>query len=200
MSKTMSVIAAVVAVVLILLVGFVIWIIGQYDGFVKLDQDVKEGWAQVESQYQRRLDLLPNMVEVVKQYATHEKTLFTEISEARSRYLGAASGSPEKMKAMRELEGLFARLLVIVENYPQLKANEQFIRLMDQWEGTENRIAVERMRYNEKVKLYNYEAMSFVGRILVSFFGFDKSKTYYEADKAAEKAPSAKELFREQKQ
>lgn len=179
-------------VVFVLLVG--IWLMETYNKMVRLDQDVKEAWSQVEAQYQRRIDLIPNMVEVVKRYARHEQQIFKEIAEARTRYSGAKS-SDEKIKIAGEMEGFLSRLMVIVENYPNLKANEEFIRLMDQWEGTENRIAVQRMRYNKVIKQYNYTAKSFVGRFWVGLFGFDKEKAYFEAEKGAEKAPSARDMF-----
>ena len=140
-------------VVFILLIG--LWLMETYNKIVRLDQDVKEAWSQIEAQYQRRIDLIPNMVEVVKRYARHERQIFKEIAEARTRYSGAKT-LEQKIKIAGEMEGSLSRLMVIVENYPNLKANEEFIRLMDQWEGTENRIAVQRMRYNKVVKQYNY--------------------------------------------
>lgn len=172
-------------------------IIGVYNKIVRLDQDVKESWSHVETLYQRRIDLIPNMVEVVKRYAKHEKQVFENIAEARTKYSGAKTPN-EKIKAAGEIEGYLSRLLMIVENYPNLKANEEFTRLMDQWEGTENRIAVQRMRYNEKVKQYNYTAKSFIGRFWVSIFGFDKEKNYFESQTGAEKAPIAKDVFGEE--
>lgn len=185
----------ILAVILFLVVIVGVVGIGSYNNLVKLDQEVKASWAQVESQYQRRMDLLPNLVEIAKQYAGHEKKVFQDIADARSRYAGAPSGSSDKVRAAGEMEGAFARLLAIVESYPNLKANEQFTRLMDEWAGTENRIAVERQRFNETVKAYNMTAMSFTGRLWVSLFKFDSSKPYFMADRGAEKAPSAKDAF-----
>jgi LemA protein len=182
-----------VAVVLALVLG--VWAVGVYNKLVNLDQEVAASWSQVENQYQRRLDLLPNMVEVVKRYAQHEQQVFKDLADARARYAGAPSGSTEKMQAATQLDGVLGRLMVIVENYPNLKANEQFTRLMDQWEGTENRIAVERQRYNDQVKAYNMTAMSAFGRLWVGLFGFDRSKSYYQAASNAAQAPSAKEMF-----
>lgn len=193
MKKPGCIIAAGILIFLIIIVS---WAVESYNRLVRLDQDVKEQWAQVETQYQRRMDLIPNMVEVVKRYAKHEKQIFKDIAEARANYAGAKTLN-EKIIAATQLEGSLARLLLIVENYPNLKANETFIRLMDQWEGTENRIAVQRMRYNEIVKRYNYTAKSFVGRMWVNMFGFDKEKLYFEATKSSEISPQAKKLFGE---
>ena len=185
---------SLVGLLLLITVGAGFW---AYDHFVKRDQGVRAAWSEVENQYQRRLDLLPNLVEVVKRYARHEQKIFADLADARARYAGAPPASPEKMRAARELETLFTRLMVIVENYPNLKANETFTRLMDEWAGTENRVAVARMRFNEQVKQYNSSAMSLLGRFWIGFFGFDRSKLYFEAVKGAEKAPSAKEMFGE---
>lgn len=193
MRKPGCIIAAGILIFLIIIVS---WAVESYNRLVRLDQDVKEQWAQVETQYQRRMDLIPNMVEVVKRYAKHEKQIFKDIAEARANYAGAKTLN-EKIIAATQLEGSLAKLLLIVENYPNLKANETFIRLMDQWEGTENRIAVQRMRYNEIVKRYNYTAKSFVGRMWVNMFGFDKEKLYFEAPKSSEISPQAEKLFGE---
>lgn len=178
-----------------LFVLFGLFFVKTFNALNRLDQDVKEAWSQVENQYQRRLDLIPNMVELVKRYAKHEQKIFKDIADARSRYAGAPSGSSTKMKAMGELDSFFSRLLVVMENYPNLKANEQYTRLMDQWEGTENRISVERMRYNAVVKTYNYTARSFMGRFWVGAMGFQKEKAYFEAQKGAQTAPDAKKLM-----
>lgn len=194
MKKPGCIIAAGILIFLLIIAS---WAMESYNKLVRLDQDVKEQWSQVETQYQRRVDLIPNMVEVVKRYATHEKQIFKDIAEARTRYAGARTPD-ERIKAAGQLEGFLSRLLVIVENYPNLKANETFIRLMDQWEGTENRIAVQRMRYNEIVKRYNYTAKSFIGRMWVNMFGFDKEKLYFEAAKGAEVAPEAKKIWSEE--
>ncbi len=160
----------------------------------RLNQDVKEAWSNVETDYQRRMDLIPNMVELVKRYAKHEQGIFKDIAVARSHYAGATTPNA-KIKASGELDNFFSRLMMIVENYPNLKANEQFTRLMDQWEGTENRIKVSRMRYNEVAKKYNYVAGTLMGRFWVGMFHFDSEKQYFAATKGAETAPSAKELM-----
>lgn len=185
--------AGVVGIVLIMAV----FMMETYNKLNRLDQDVKEAWSQVETQYQRRVDLIPNMVELVKRYAKHEQKIFKDIADARSHYAGAANPN-EKAKAAGEIEGFFSRLMMIVENYPNLKANEQYTRLMDQWEGTENRISVQRMRYNEIVKQYNYTARSFFGRFWVGMFGFDKEKSFFKAATGAETAPDAKKLMGEE--
>ncbi len=186
---------SLIGLLFIIVIGIGLWTMDSYNQLVRLDQEVKAMWSQVENQYQRRLDLLPNMVEVVKRYVQHEQKVFKDIADARSHYTGAPAASAEKIKAAGELNSAFARLLAIAENYPNLKANGEFIRLMDQWEGTENRIAVERMRFNDTVKQYNVVAMSVTGRLWVMLFGFEQSKPYFEAIKGAEKAPSAKEAF-----
>jgi LemA protein len=194
MKKPGCIIAAGILIFLLIIAS---WAIDSYNKLVRLDQDVKEQWSQVETQYQRRIDLIPNMVELVKRYAKHEKQIFKDIAEARAKYAGATNQT-ERIRAASQLEGVLSRLLVIVENYPNLKANETFVRLMDQWEGTENRISVQRMRYNEIVKRYNYAAKSFMGRFWVSLFGFDKEKLYFEATKGAEVAPDAKKIWSEE--
>jgi LemA protein len=125
-----------------------------YNKFVSQEEEVKAAWAQVQNQLQRRNDLIPNLVETVKGYAQHEESVFKDIAEARSRLL-AAKSPEESIQAANQQTSALGRLLAVVENYPQLRANEQFNRLSDELAGTENRIAVERMRYNEKVQAYN---------------------------------------------
>jgi LemA protein len=163
---------------------------GTYNQFVRLDETVKASWSQVENQLQRRYDLIPNLVETVKGYAAHEKEVLTEVTNARAR-VGGAGTVDEKIKANNELTGALSRLLVVVERYPDLKANQNFIRLQDELAGTENRIAVERRRYNEAVQAYNVAIRSFPANLLAGLFGF-KAATFFEAPAAAKTAPEVK--------
>ncbi|MBU2615446.1 MAG: LemA family protein, partial [Elusimicrobia bacterium] len=145
-------------IVLGVIVGVVVIVGGMYasyfNKFVTLNESINASWAQVENQYQRRLDLIPNLINTVKGYAKHENEIFTRVAEARAKLIGAKTTN-DKVKATGELDSAVSRLLMIAENYPQLKANENFIRLQDSLEGTENRISVERQRYNEVVRIYN---------------------------------------------
>ena len=152
MSKKLKTILIIVGV--ILLVGFMVFgkIIAEYNRVIAMDENVKGKWAQVENQLKRRYDLIPNLVETVKGYATHEKELFENIAQARTLYF-QAKDVKDKIKASNQLEGVLSRLLLLQERYPVLKANESFLKLQDSLEGTENRIAVERKRYNESVQI-----------------------------------------------
>src|SRR6266849_3154651 len=142
-----------------------------YNTFVSEEEGVKAQWAQVQNQLQRRNDLIPNLVETVKGYATHEESVFKEIADSRSKLLGAKSPDETIAAANQETSAL-GRLLLVVENYPNLKANEQFNGLMDELSGTENRIAVERMRYNQRVQEYNVARRQFPSNITASIFSF----------------------------
>ncbi len=163
---------------------------GMYNSLVSLDEGVKESWAQVETQLQRRYDLIPNYVETVKGYAAQEKDVFIKVTEARSK-VGQAQSIPDKIEANNELTSALSRLLVVVEQYPQLKSNENFIRLQDELAGTENRIAVARRRYNEAVKTYNVSVRSFPQNLVAKMFAFEKA-TFFEAPEAAKEAPKVK--------
>src|SRR5881296_453910 len=153
-----------------------------YNRFVSQEEAIKAQWAQVENQLQRRNDLIPNLVETVKGYAQHEQGVFKDIADARSQLLSAKSPE-EKIEAANRQTSALGRLLAVVENYPQLKANEQFNRLMDELSGTENRLAVERMRYNERVQEYNTSRRQFPGVITAHFFSF-KDYPLFEAPTA----------------
>src|SRR5213593_3899054 len=142
-----------------------------YNKFVGQEEAIKAQWAQVENQLQRRNDLIPNLVETVKGYAQHEEGVFKEIADARSQLLSAKSPEETIAAANRQTSAL-GRLLAIAENYPQIKANEQFNRMMDELSGTENRIAVERMRYNEKVQEYDTSRRQFPANVTAKVFGF----------------------------
>ena len=159
-----------------------------YNRFVGQDEAIKAQWAQVENQLQRRNDLIPNLVETVKGYAEHEEGVFKDIAEARSRLLAARSPE-ETMQAANQQTSALGRLLAVVENYPQLKANEQFNRLMDELAGTENRISVERMRYNERVQEYNTARRQFPALITARVFGFEEHP-FFEAPAEARQAPT----------
>lgn len=174
---------------IIILFGLIIFssIKGTYNSLVMLDEGVKSSWAQVENQLQRRFDLIPNYVETVKGYAKHEKELFIKVTEARAK-VGGAGNIPDKIKANNELSGALSRLLLVVERYPDLKANQNFIRLQDELAGTENRIAVERRRYNESVKTLNIKVRSFPTNILAGMFGFEKA-AFFEVPEAAKAVP-----------
>ncbi|HVN67022.1 MAG TPA: LemA family protein [Candidatus Sulfotelmatobacter sp.] len=175
-------------VVLLLIVG---WLAGLYNGLVGKDQLVKTNWAQIDSQLQRRYDLIPNLVETVKGYATHEKELFENVAAARSAWAGAKSQG-EKVAAANQAEGFLGRLIAVAENYPQLQASANFRALQDELAGTENRIAVARMRYNEAVQSYNVSAKSVPTVIFVGLFGFDREKMFFAAPKEAQAAPKVK--------
>jgi len=158
-----------------------------YNRFVSQEEAIKAQWAQVENQLQRRNDLIPNLVETVKGYAQHEEGVFKEIADARSQMMGAKSPDETINAANRETTAL-GRLFVIVENYPNLKANEQFNRLMDELSGTENRLAVERMRYNEKVQEYDAARRQFPANLTAKMFGF-KEYPYFQAPPEAKQVP-----------
>lgn len=163
---------------------------GTYNQFVTLDETVKSSWAQVENQLQRRYDLIPNLVETVKGYAKQEKDVLVEVTNARAR-VGGATTVPDKISANNELSGALGRLLVVVEKYPDLKSNQNFLRLQDELAGTENRIAVERRRYNEAVQAYNVAIRSFPANLLAGMYGFGKA-SFFEAPAAAKTAPQVK--------
>jgi LemA protein len=158
-----------------------------YNTFVGQEEAIKSQWSQVENQLQRRSDLIPNLVESVKGYAAHEAGVFQAVADARAKMAGAQT--PEaKIAAANEQSSALARLLAVVENYPQLKANESFNRLMDELSGTENRIAVERMRYNERVQDYNTKRRSFPANVTAAIFRF-KEYPYFNVPDAAKAVP-----------
>ncbi len=160
---------------------------GYYNSFVSKQQAVDSQWAQVENQYQRRYDLIPNLVAAVKGALKQEQKVFGDIAEARKGYAGART-TEEKVAAANQMESALSRLLVIVENYPQLKSNENVRDLMVELEGTENRISVERRRYNEEVRAYNTAIRKFPGVVFAGIYGFEK-RSYFESEASAKKAP-----------
>ena len=193
MSKVLIALIAVLGLAAVV----ALWFVGARNRFVTLDEGIKGQWAQVESQYQRRADLIPNLVETVKGYAAHEAAIFEEVAQARAQ-IGAMKITPEtlndpeafkKYQAAQGQMGLLAsRLLAISENYPDLKAQAGFQELQAQLEGTENRIAVERQRYNDAVREYNTAIRRFPGS-LVAGFGRLREKPYFESEPGAAKAP-----------
>jgi LemA protein len=150
-----------------------------YNTLVSQQESVDAGWSEVENQLQRRNDLIPNLVNTVKGFAAQEREVLIAVTEARSRVAGAGS-PPEKIEAANQLSGALSRLLVVVERYPELKSNQNFIRLQDELAGTENRLAVARKRYNDAVRVYNTTAKKFPTNLVASLFGFEAS-TYFEA-------------------
>lgn len=185
-------------VVLGLVVVVALWLVGYYNLFIRLGEEVNTAWSQVENQYQRRFDLIPNLVDTVKGIAQQEQKVFKDVTEARSK-VGQMNISPELLNnpeafsqfqaAQGELSGALSRLLVTVEAYPDLKSNQNFLELQNQLEGTENRIAVERGRFNESAKIYNVKSKGIPGMWLVSLFGLDKEKQLFKSDEGANKAP-----------
>ncbi len=187
----------VAAVVIILAIIIFSWGSGIYNNMVTLEESVTQGWSQVENQYQRRMDLIPNLVNTVKGAADFEKETFTAITEARSKVnqINVSSDMLENPQmfqqfqaAQSQLGSALSRLLVTVENYPQLKANENFLQLQAQLEGTENRISVERRKFNQTVQQYNTTIKRFPGKFLAGIYGFNE-KQYFQAAEGADKAP-----------
>ena len=198
MGKTTKVILIVVAIVLLCVFGIYSFFVGTYNDMVSAEEGVKSAWAQVENVYQRRLDLIPNLVETVKGYASHEKEVLESVTKARSKAGGVVNISedildnPETFerfqRAQSELSSSLQRLLAVTEAYPDLKANENFLSLQSQLEGTENRIAVERKRYNDVCGSYNAKIRMFPGSIVANMAGC-RPKAYFQADEAAKEAP-----------
>jgi len=179
----------IVLIVLALVVGFVFMqYVGVRNTLVTKDQAVKAAWSQVDIVLQRRADLIPNLVETVKGFAKQEQTVFGDIARARSALLSAGTPS-EKIAANQQLDGAIGRLLVIVENYPQLKSNENFLRLQDELAGTENRIAVERKRYNDALQDYNTYLLKFPNNLIAGFAGFKPNEAYFQASEASRQVP-----------
>jgi LemA protein len=187
MKKFLIGLVVIVAIALLVIMSFV----GIYNGIVSKHETITAKWAQVENQLQRRNDLIPNLVNTVKGYAAHEKTVFEEVTNARSQWAKAAS-IEEKVKAAGAVDTALARLLLVVENYPNLKANDTFLKLMDELSGTENRIAVERMRYNEAVKDYNISVRIFPGNMIAGMFGYKPATEYFKAEEKAKVVPEVK--------
>ncbi len=190
--------ALIVVAVIVVIVGM--WGMGVYNSLVSLDESVRSAWSQVESQYQRRADLVPNLVNTVKGYAQQEKDVILGATEARAK-VGQLTVTKDVLEdpaafskfqtAQDQLSGALSRLLAVAENYPNLKSNENFMALQTQLEGTENRIAVERQRFNQSVQVYNTTIRRFPGSLIAGFTGF-RDKQYFKAKEGAENAPEVK--------
>jgi len=180
----------VIAVIVILCLGVGLYYVSARNQMVRKNETVKSDWAQVDVVLQRRADLIPNLVETVKGYAAQEVTVFDDIAKARAALLSARSKSPQdEIAANNQLDGAIGRLLLIVENYPQLKSNENFLRLQDELAGTENRIAVERKRYDDAIQDYNTFIGQFPSNVFAGWAGFQRNDAYFAAPEAARTAP-----------
>ena len=197
MKKGLIIGLSIAGVILLVVIGTIMWGVGVYNSLVGMNENVNQAWSQVENQYQRRMDLIPNLVNTVKGVANFEKETYTAVTEARAKasQVSITPGdlsNPQKFQAFQDaqagLSGALSRLLVTVENYPQLKANENFLQLQAQLEGTENRIAVERMKFNKTVQEYNTKIKRFPANFIAGMGGFTE-KQYFKAQEGAETAP-----------
>lgn len=186
MSKSLK-ISLIVVIVAVLAVAYVATV---YNRYIALQEDVNNEWAQVDNQLQRRFDLIPNLVESVKGITKQEQTVFSDLANARTRYAGAATVD-DRAAAANQVEGALARLLVITENYPQLRSSEAFTSLMTQLEGTENRLSVARKDYNDAVRTLNTTIKRFPGNVVASLFGI-KEHTYFEIKDEVKANPEVK--------
>jgi LemA protein len=190
----------VVGAIVVVVLGLALWGIGAYNRLVGLDEGVQSAWSQVENQYQRRAELIPNLVETVKGFASQEQKVLLGVTEARAKVgqitvtkevLEDAGAFAKFQAAQDQFSSAISRLLAVAENYPQLKSNENFLALQNQLEGTENRIAVERRNFNQVVQAYNTTIRKFPGSIVAGFGGF-REKQYFKAKEGAETAPQVK--------
>lgn len=187
------------AIIAVVMIGIYFWFQGSYNNMIKMSEGISAQWSNVENQYQRRIDLIPNLVNTVKGYAAHEENTFTQVVEARAKATQTQinfdqldEAALKKLNSVQgELSSALSRLMAISESYPELKANQNFLELQAQLEGTENRIAVERRKFNEDVKVYNSYIRLFPKNIIAGMFGFS-AKPYFEAIAGAEKAPEVK--------
>jgi LemA protein len=179
-----------IGVILILILLVVVYYYSKYNTFFQMNVEIKSSWAQVENQLQRRYDLIPNLVETVKGYAKQEKDVLVEVTNARAK-VGGAGTIPDKIAANNQLSGALSRLLLVVEKYPDLKSNQNFLKLQDELAGTENRIAVERMRYNQKVETYNKSIGMVPGSIVAAREGF-KEAAFFKVEEVAKAVPKVK--------
>ena len=184
----MKVLLGLVAVIVILVLIFGGMYVSTKNKIVTLDEQVKSNWAQVDVVLQRRADLIPNLVETVKGFAAHEQTVFDDIAKARTQYMNAQTPS-DKIAASNQLYGVEQKILALAESYPQLKSNENFLRLQDELAGTENRIAVERKRYNDSIQAYNTFIRQFPNSLFASWAGFKPNDAYFQASEASREAP-----------
>ena len=196
-NKGLIITLSVLGIIVLFVIIMVVWGIGSYNNLVTLNESVEQSWSQVENQYQRRADLIPNLVNTVKGYAEFERGVLTDVTEARAR-VSQFNVTPEVLndpqsfqrfqQLQGELSGALSRLLVTVENYPVLKANENFLQLQAQLEGTENRISVERRNFNQTVQRYNTTIKRFPTSIFAGIFGFNE-KQYFTSTPGAETSP-----------
>ncbi len=186
--KTIGIVLGVILLVVILAAG---WLIGGLNHVVRLDENVNSSWAQVENQLQRRNDLVPNLVNTVKGYAAHEQGIFTEVTKLRSQWANAKT-IDEKITNANQMTGALSRLLLVAEAYPDLKANQNFLALQSQLEGTENRIAVERMRYNNAVRTFNTYRRTVFGSVFASMRALNQPREYFEVSEEAKEVPEVK--------
>lgn len=184
-SRTGMIIGLVVIVILV--ISLFSWFINTRNGLVILEENIDAAWAEIDNQLQRRSDLIPNLVETVKGFASQEEEVFTNIADARAKLAGAGSVQ-ETAEGYNELQGALSRLLVVVENYPELKSNQNFIRLQDELAGTENRLAVARKRYNDSVRDFNRRIRMFPASIIAGSLGMEK-RDYFEIDESARDNP-----------
>ncbi|BAK15191.1 LemA family protein [Solibacillus sp. FSL W7-1472] len=182
-----AVLVALIAIVALIVIAAML-VVPKYNKLVTGEETVDAAWAQVENQLQRRFDLVPNLVNTVKGYAEHEEEIFTQIADARTQY-GNANTVEETADANNELSSALSRLLVVVENYPNLKADVQFTRLMDELAGTENRLTVARKDYNDTVQQFNNDVRRFPGNLIAGMFSFEQ-KDYFEIKEGVEEAPA----------
>lgn len=176
-----------IIIVAVLVIIFGLWFVGTRNRLVRLDESIDAAWSEIDNQLQRRSDLIPNLVATVKGYAQQEEEIFTRIAEARSALIGSQT-IEGKAQAYDEMESALSRLLMIVENYPALKSNENFIRLQDELAGTENRIAVARKRYNDSVRTFNTRIRTFPASSIANRLGFEK-RDYFEISESARENP-----------
>ncbi len=198
MKKGVKSLLIVLAVIFVCIFGFYRFWAGNYNQMVSMDENVTSQWAQVQNQYQRRLDLIPNLVATVKGYASHESEVYEKVAEARSAAGGVVNidssvlDDPEQFKKYQQIQNNLSsslqRLLMVTENYPELKANQNFLALQDQLEGTENRIATERKRFNDAAQAYNTFIRQFPRAMIANMSGF-KAKQYFTASDSAQTAP-----------
>jgi LemA protein len=178
----------IVGMIIVLGIIFSGWYIGTRNSLITLEESIDASWAEIDNQLKRRTDLIPNLVATVKGFATQEREVFTQIAEARSKLAGAQSVG-EAAEGYNRLQTALGRLLVIVERYPELKSNQNFIRLQDELAGTENRIAVARKRYNDSVRLFNTKIRRFPASVVANAMGYEK-REYFEIEEAAREVPT----------
>ena len=189
MNKIFIILGAFFGIPLFIVLMLIGWVWSSYNQLISQNQTVETAWSQVETQYQRRFYLVPNLVSATKGYLLQEQKVFGDIAEARTRYAGSLIGSEERVQATSQFEGALGRLLLVMENYPELKAVETFRALTDELAGTENRVLVARDRYNENVRIWNTIIKVFPKNIIAGMFGF-QARDFFKADEGANKVPS----------